>query len=101
VATNFSYNSSFSNGMAPAAGLAMRPALLGISQFDEMHQTVYLKPGTAESPGARIPGRSSSGLADLPIQLSKESPRLISNDTEANKLRKEADVETLFAELSG
>jgi hypothetical protein len=35
--------------MAPAAGLAMRPALLGISQFDSMQQTVYLKPGTAES----------------------------------------------------
>jgi hypothetical protein len=35
--------------MAPAAGFAMRPALLGISQFDSMHQTVYLKLGTAGS----------------------------------------------------
>jgi hypothetical protein len=34
----------------------MRPALLGISEFDSMQQTVYLKPGTAEVRNADFVG---------------------------------------------
>ena len=40
-ATSFLYNSSFSNGTAPAVGFAMRLTLLGISQCNRIQQAVY------------------------------------------------------------